>query len=123
MFYPITNISCHNNVYYVDNVRRSKTVVVTLWGNLAETVGEQLHSLVSNASNPIVAISSCRVSSYNGVSVSTLTRSHVMVNPSEESVPESKALQEWFKEHGRDNEMTAVGEGLATMKYEVHLLY
>ncbi len=43
-----------------------KTVVVTLWGATAEGPGRELEEQADAA--PVVAISSCRVSSYNGVS-------------------------------------------------------
>lgn len=43
-----------------------KTVVVTLWGSTAEGPGKELEEQAEMA--PVVAISSCRVSSYNGVS-------------------------------------------------------
>lgn len=46
-----------------------KTVVVTLWGSSAEGVGRELEEQAEAA--PVVAISACRVSSYNGVSGET----------------------------------------------------
>ena len=46
--------------------RSLKTVVVTLWGGTAEGPGRELEEQAGVA--PVVAISSCRVSSYNGVS-------------------------------------------------------
>lgn len=41
-------------------------MVVTLWGSTAEGPGRELEEQAGSA--PVVAISSCRVSSYNGVS-------------------------------------------------------
>lgn len=46
--------------------RSLKTVVVTLWGATAEGPGRELEE--QGGAAPVVAISSCRVSSYNGVS-------------------------------------------------------
>ena len=39
-------------------------MVVTLWGNAAEVTGLEVEAQA--ADNPVVAISACRVSSYNG---------------------------------------------------------
>jgi replication factor A1 len=62
----------------------------------------------------VVAISSCRVSSYNGVSVSTLGRSQVLIDPTSEAVPEAQAIRTWWDTEGAGAEMQAVGEGMAT---------
>ena len=85
-----------------------KTVVVTLWGAAADAVGAEIEALAGeggvrnrgcairtcrhvaqslkhppclSGEAPVVVVSSCRVSSYNGVSVSSLSRSVVLVNP------------------------------------------
>ncbi|KAL4439681.1 hypothetical protein ABPG75_002682 [Micractinium tetrahymenae] len=87
-----------------------KTVVVTLWGSSAEDPGRELEQLAEAA--PVVAISSCRVSSYNGVSVSTLQRSAVLINPSD--IPEAAVLRGWYDASGRNAATVHVGEGLAT---------
>lgn len=51
-------------------LRSAKTVVVTLWGALAEEVGAQLE-LHTDA---VVSISSCRVTEYNGAPATPLPR-------------------------------------------------
>lgn len=43
-----------------------KTVGLTMWGTAAEGVGRELEELAESA--PVLAISACKVSSYNGVS-------------------------------------------------------
>lgn len=86
-----------------------KTVVLTMWGNAAEAAGREIEELVQQA--PVVAITACRVSSYNGVSVSSLQRSAVLINP---DVPEAVALRQWYDSSGRGAAMSHVGEGLAT---------
>ncbi|KAI7845557.1 hypothetical protein COHA_000848 [Chlorella ohadii] len=86
-----------------------KTVVVTLWGATAEGPGRELEEQAD--ATPVVAISSCRVSSYNGVSVSSLQRSAVLVNP---DLPEATALRQWWESSGCTAATSHVGEGLAT---------
>lgn len=51
-----------------------KTVVLTMWGNAAEAAGREIEELVQQA--PVVAITACRVSSYNGVSGTLLGSCH-----------------------------------------------
>lgn len=92
-----------------------KTVTVTLWGSTAEGVGAELEAAAAGAHRPIVAISSCRVSSYNGVSVSTLSRSQVLIDPTADVVPEVQALRTWWDTEGASAETHAVGEGMATV--------
>ena len=92
-----------------------KTVTVTLWGSTAEGVGAELEAAVAGGSHhPVVAISSCRVSSYNGVSVSTLGRSQLLIDPSTEKFSEAGALRSWWDATGASAEMQPVGEGMAT---------
>lgn len=50
-----------------------KTVTLTLWGPTAEGLGAELESRA--AQHPVLSVSACRVSAFNGVSVSTLHRS------------------------------------------------
>lgn len=45
----------------------AKSVALTLWGALAEGVGAELEALsAAGGEAPILAVSACRVSSYNG---------------------------------------------------------
>ena len=55
---------------------------------------------------------------YNGVSLSTVSRSNVMVNPScdqesKDYVPEAKEVADWFARQGGQMEWPHCGEGLA----------
>lgn len=87
-------------------------MTVTLWGTAAESTGQEIADAVSAGQHPVVAVSQCRVSSYNGVSVSTLMRSKVLVNPSD--LPEATVLTNWYAASGHAQTTTAVGEGMAT---------
>lgn len=63
---------------------------------------------------PVLAVSSCRVSSYNGVSVSALSRSSILINP--EDMQEAQGIRTWWKLEGlsASSNFSAVGEGLPT---------
>jgi replication factor A1 len=100
------------DVTLVDTAR--KTVTVTLWGSTAEGVGAELEAAAAGSHKPVVAISACRVSSYNGVSVSTLGRSQILIDPTTETVPEAQVIRTWWDTEGNSAEMQAVGEGMAT---------
>ena len=94
--------------------RGLKTVNVTLWGSLAEGVGSEMETVAAGMHRPVVAISSCRVSSYNGISVSTLSRSQVLIDPSADVVPDAPALRQWWDTIGCGADTQAVGEGMAS---------
>ena len=53
-----------------------------------------------------------RVTDFNGVSVSTLSRTEMSVEP--EGVPEVAALRRWYDEKGAGLETREAGEGLKT---------
>jgi len=94
--------------------RGLKTVNVTLWGDSAEAVGGPLQTALDSigGSHPVLAVSNCRVSSFNGVSVSTLMRTRCIQDPVD--MPEATSLKEWYDSVGHSQTTTAVGEGLAT---------
>ncbi|KAG5056551.1 hypothetical protein AAZX31_05G019900 [Glycine max] len=83
-----------------------KTVVVSLWNELATTTGEELLDIVDKS--PVVAIKSLKVGDFQGVSLSTIGRSVVLVNP---DIPEAKNLRSWYDFEGKDAAMDSVGSG------------
>lgn len=85
-----------------------KTVVVSLWNDLATNTGQELLNIADNA--PVVAIKSLRVGDFQGVSLSTISRSVVMINP---DMPEAKKLRNWYDFEGKDAAMDSVGSGLS----------
>ncbi|KAL6771853.1 RFA3 [Auxenochlorella protothecoides x Auxenochlorella symbiontica] len=85
-----------------------KTVTLTLWGPTAEGLGAELESRA--AQHPVLSVSACRVSAFNGVSVSTLHRSVLSVDP---AGPEADALRAWWAGEGSAAPTTHVGEGLS----------
>lgn len=95
---------------------------VTLWGERAESDGETLNRMLLAGQNPILAVSACRVSSYNGVTVSAGMRSTILIDP---DLEEAKALKLWYESEGASATLAPAGEGLATSsKYDVlHLVY
>ncbi|KAK9902800.1 hypothetical protein WJX75_006399 [Coccomyxa subellipsoidea] len=87
----------------------AKTVVVTLWGATAEEVGVQLEQ----QPEALISISTCRVTDYNGVSLSTVTRSVVTVEPDGDR---AASLRQWWESNGRTAPTQHLGEGLASAK-------
>lgn len=92
------------DVTLVDASKRS--VTVTLWGDLASGFGAEIESLT----HPVVSIAAVRVSDYNGLSLSTVTRSSGMANM---DTPEARKLREWYEGEGRSADIVAANEGLA----------
>nr|GMC69614.1 replication protein A 70 kDa DNA-binding subunit B [Ipomoea batatas] len=85
-----------------------KTVVVSLWNDLATSVGQELLDMADKS--PVVAIKSVKVGDFQGVSLSALSKSTVLVNP---DVPKAKDLRAWFDTEGKETSLASVGSGLS----------
>lgn len=85
-----------------------KTVVVSLWNDLATNLGQEL--LDMSDKSPVVAIKSLKVGDFQGVSLSALSKSIVVVNP---DTPESKKLRSWYDSEGKETSMASIGSGMS----------
>ncbi|KAK6148622.1 hypothetical protein DH2020_019534 [Rehmannia glutinosa] len=85
-----------------------KTVVVSLWGDHATNVGQEL--LDMSDKSPVVAIKSLKVGDFQGLSLSAVSKSIVVVNP---ETPEAKKLRSWYDSEGKDTSLAAIGSGLS----------
>ncbi|XP_039116942.1 replication protein A 70 kDa DNA-binding subunit B-like [Dioscorea cayenensis subsp. rotundata] len=88
----------------------NKTVVVSLWNELATDIGQQLLDTVDSA--PVVAIKSLKVGDFQGVSLSSVSKSKVLINP---DLPEAKKLRAWFDSEGKGTSMASVGSGFSAL--------
>ncbi|KAK8695003.1 hypothetical protein V6N13_072545 [Hibiscus sabdariffa] len=95
-----------------------KTVVVSLWNELANNVGQELFNLADKS--PIVAIKSLKVSDFQGVSLSTLGKSTVVINP---DVSEAKKLRSWYDSEGKGSSMANIGMGLSPSRSGARSMY
>ncbi|KAI3736867.1 hypothetical protein L2E82_26854 [Cichorium intybus] len=85
-----------------------KTVVISLWSALATDLGQKLLDMADES--PVVAIKSLRVSDFQGVSLSTVSKSIIEINP---DIPDSQKLKSWYSSEGKETSMEAVGSGLS----------
>ncbi|KAM1789278.1 hypothetical protein ACFX11_039449 [Malus domestica] len=85
-----------------------KTVVVSLWGELATGVGQELLDIADQS--PVVAIKSLKVGDFQGVSLSTLSRSTILVNP---ELPEAQKLRSWYDSEGKESSLASIGSGMS----------
>uniref|UniRef100_A0A7N0T1I7 Replication protein A subunit n=1 Tax=Kalanchoe fedtschenkoi TaxID=63787 RepID=A0A7N0T1I7_KALFE len=85
-----------------------KTVSVSLWNDLATGVGQELLDIVD--SSPVVAIKSLKVGDFQGVSLSTVSRSSVVINP---DLPEARKLRSWYDSEGKGTSLASVGSGMS----------
>ncbi|CAA2977525.1 replication A 70 kDa DNA-binding subunit B [Olea europaea subsp. europaea] len=85
-----------------------KTVVVSLWNDLATSVGQELLDMADKS--PVVAIKSLKVGDFQGLSLSTLSKSVVVINP---DLPEAKKLRSWYDSEGKETSLAFVGSGLS----------
>ncbi|KAI3774293.1 hypothetical protein L1987_48842 [Smallanthus sonchifolius] len=65
------------DITIADNTK--KTVVISLWNVLATDLGQKLLDMADES--PIVAIKSLRVYDFQGVSLSTVNKSFIELNP------------------------------------------
>lgn len=85
----------------------SKTVRVTFWGQL----GEDLASLESMEA-PVISVTSCRVSDFDGVSLSSVQRSKVVIGDDIKD-PAAAKLRKWYDTIGNAASVTPIGETLS----------
>ncbi|KAJ8752723.1 hypothetical protein K2173_007033 [Erythroxylum novogranatense] len=85
-----------------------KTVVVSLWNDLATNVGQELLDIADKS--PVIAIKSLKVGDFQGVSLSALPRSILQVDP---EIPEAKKLRCWYDSEGKLTSMASVSSGLS----------
>ncbi|CAN0892806.1 Replication protein A 70 kDa DNA-binding subunit B [Linum grandiflorum] len=81
-----------------------KTVVVSLWSELATGTGQELLDIADT--NPVVAIKALKVGDFQGVTLSTIGKSMLHINP---DLPESKKLRSWYDSEGKDSSMAPIG--------------
>ncbi|XP_047971793.1 replication protein A 70 kDa DNA-binding subunit B-like [Salvia hispanica] len=81
-----------------------KTVVVSLWNDLATSFGQELLDMADKS--PVVAMKSLKVGEFQGVSLSALSKSIMVVDP---DMPEAKKLRFWYDSEGKDTSLAAIG--------------
>ncbi|GJN08659.1 hypothetical protein PR202_ga26603 [Eleusine coracana subsp. coracana] len=81
-----------------------KTVTVSLWNDLATTTGQELLDMTD--SSPVIAIKSLKVSDFQGVSLSTISRSTLVINP---DMPEAQELRSWYDSEGKGTSLAPIG--------------
>uniref|UniRef100_A0A0E0GIZ1 Replication protein A subunit n=1 Tax=Oryza nivara TaxID=4536 RepID=A0A0E0GIZ1_ORYNI len=89
----------------------SKTVTISLWNDLATTTGQELLDMVDSA--PIIAIKSLKVSDFQGLSLSTVGRSTIVVNP---DLPEAEQLRAWYDSEGKGTSMASIGSDMGASR-------
>eukprot|EP00899_Mesostigma_viride_P013984 jgi/Mesvir1/22587/Mv05008-RA.1 len=80
----------------------AKTVTVTLWNKLAEEFEGDVNS--------VIAIRGVRPSDFNGISLSTVTKSQVILSP---DCQEAVALREWWEAEGGTAHLEPLSAGMA----------
>jgi replication factor A1 len=80
------------NVTLVDITARQ--VELTIWGDDAGKYTEE-----SLGNNVVIAVKNCRVSDYNGISLSSGFSSQFFINPDH---PDARKLRAWYEQQGRN---------------------
>ena len=94
----------------------ARTVKLTLWNALAEEQGADIAARCAAAPGapPLIAVKGVRVSDYNGVSLSTVARSTLAVEPND--LPVAAALRAWYAAGGATAPTTEAGAGYAGVR-------
>ncbi|XP_008794277.2 replication protein A 70 kDa DNA-binding subunit B-like [Phoenix dactylifera] len=87
----------------------NKTVTVSLWNELATNAGQELLDMADTT--PVVAIKCLKVGDFQGVSLSTVSRSTVLINP---DLSESKKLRSWYDSEGKGVPMASIGSNFSS---------
>ncbi|CAN1176608.1 Replication protein A 70 kDa DNA-binding subunit B [Linum perenne] len=96
-----------------------KTVIVSLWNELATTTGQELLDMADKS--PVVAIKALKVGDFQGVTLSTVGKTMLQVNP---DIPESKQLRSWYDSDGKHSLMAPIGSGMSpSIKSGVRFMY
>ncbi|XP_062210348.1 replication protein A 70 kDa DNA-binding subunit B-like [Phragmites australis] len=88
-----------------------KTVTASLWNDLATTTGQELLDMVD--SSPVIAIKSLKVSDFQGVSLSTIGKSTLVINP---DMPEAQKLKSWYDSEGKGTSMAPIGADMSAAR-------
>lgn len=82
------------------NVRDAsgRSIELTLWDKYANNPGDKLATAVTGGHHPILAVRNARVGDFNGKTLSTVSSSQIMVDPSD--LPEAAHLRRWFDQGG-----------------------
>eukprot|EP00958_Prasinococcus_capsulatus_P019169 scaffold2330_cov376-Prasinococcus_capsulatus_cf.AAC.2 len=80
-----------------------KTVRLTLWGSHAED------GRLSGVSKPVVVVTKVQVREYQGVSLSSVSRSQLQVNP---ETPEGQHMRRWYETEGHNAPTVPIGQGM-----------
>ncbi|KAK4779331.1 hypothetical protein SAY86_006859 [Trapa natans] len=93
------------DITVVDDTKN--TVVVSLWNDLATGIGQELLDVADES--PIVAIKTLKVGDFQGVSLSAISKSLILVNP---NITEANKLRDWFDSEGKGASVKPVGYGV-----------
>ena len=85
----------------------NKSVVVTLWDQLASGVGAELEQRAGE--HPVLAVKQLKVGEYGGVSLSTTARSQLEINP---KLPAAEALRTWYDGDGKSAVLEPAGASM-----------
>ena len=85
----------------------NKSVVVTLWDQLASGMGAELERRAEE--HPVLAVKQLLVGEYGGVSLSTTARSQLEINP---QLPAAEALREWYDTDGKGAVLEPAGASM-----------
>ena len=95
-----------------DFVSSLKTVNLTVWGEQAEKVGNVLEQSYATEST-VVLVTNVRVSSFSGISLTTVNRSEINPHP---ELPEVQEMKDWYDLVGKAESLTPLSDGLPNMR-------
>jgi len=86
-----------------------KSISLTLWSTLAETVGNELEQIFAS-DPPVVLAKNVRVNSFNGISLASINRTEIEINP---DMAAAQQLRDWYGLIGKTETATPLNEGMS----------
>ncbi|KAM3407254.1 hypothetical protein ACQJBY_000979 [Aegilops geniculata] len=88
------------------------SVEITLWGNVCNAEGQQLHSMCISGSDPILALKGGRICEFNGKTVGTVSSSLLKINP---DLPDAEKLMQWYITEGKLAVCTSLSQDISSV--------
>ncbi|XP_047333962.1 replication protein A 70 kDa DNA-binding subunit A [Impatiens glandulifera] len=76
----------------------SRTVELTLWGDVCNREGQTLQETVDSGVFPALAVKAGKVNNFSGKSLGTISTTQLFINP---DIPEARTLSGWFERGGK----------------------
>lgn len=87
----------------------SKSVELTLWGDVCNREGQKLEEMVASGFFPVLAVKAGKVNDFSGKSIGTIHSTQLFINP---DIDNARKLREWFDRGGKDTTSVSISKDI-----------